>query len=181
MKTGKIASKTAGKQVATQCPCGKGLYADCCAPLHNGAAATSAEALMRSRYSAYVLKLSRYLLDTWHRDTRPTAIDLAEDTTQWLRLEIRRHEAADDAATVEFVARYKLNGRACRLHEISRFACQDARWYYLDGELFDQGTDPLKSHSVSSRTEQRNHGLHGITRHPGSQGLSCLPCSLRDP
>ena len=137
MKTGKIASKTAGKQIAMQCPCGKGLYADCCKPLHDGAAAVTAEALMRSRYSAYVLRLSRYLLDTWHRDTRPAAIDLAEDTTQWLRLEIRHHEAADDAATVEFVARYKVNGRAGRLHEISRFVREDVYWYYLDGELFD--------------------------------------------
>jgi SEC-C motif-containing protein len=126
----------AGKTI-TPCPCGKGLYAECCAPLHGGAAATSAEALMRSRYSAYVLKLSRYLLDTWHPETRPAELDLTGDTTQWLRLEIRHHEQADDAATVEFVARYKINGRACRLHETSRFACQDARWYYLDGELFD--------------------------------------------
>jgi SEC-C motif-containing protein len=125
------------KTTAPPCPCGKGLYAECCAPLHEGTAAGSAEALMRSRYSAYVLKLSRYLLDTWHPETRLAELELTDDTTQWLKLEIRRHEQADDAATVEFVARYKLNGRACRLHEISRFVRQDTRWYYLNGELFD--------------------------------------------
>jgi len=40
-----------------------------------------------------------------------------------------------DHATVEFVARSKLSGRAHRLHEISRFVREDGRWYYVDGDV----------------------------------------------
>ena len=54
---------------------------------------------------------------------------------RWLGLEVRRHEAADaDHAVVEFVARYKIAGRAYRLHEVSRFVREEGRWYYLDGD-----------------------------------------------
>ena len=89
---------------------------------------------MRSRYTAYVLKLEDYLLQTWHPDTRPATLDLAEDTaTKWLGLEVRRFEATgDDTAIVEFVARYKVNGKAERLHEVSRFVTMDGKWYYVD-------------------------------------------------
>ena len=91
---------------------------------------------MRSRYSAYVLKLETYLLDTWHPDTRPAALGPAADNCKWLGLEVKNSamELAD-RATVEFVARYKIGGRAHRLHEISRFVREDGRWYYLDGEF----------------------------------------------
>jgi SEC-C motif-containing protein len=91
---------------------------------------------MRSRYTAYVLKLEDYLLKTWHPDTRPAALDLAKETsTKWLGLEIKRFEVTgEDTAMVEFVARYKVNGKAERLHEISKFVKLD-KWYYLDGEI----------------------------------------------
>ena len=90
---------------------------------------------MRSRYSAYVLRLEPYLLATWHASTRPASLDLADDTARWLGLEIRRHETpAADRAVVEFVARYKIGGRAQRLHETSRFVREEGRWYYLDGD-----------------------------------------------
>lgn len=131
--------------VATLCPCGSPRpYAACCQPLHQGAAAASAEALMRSRYSAYVLGLEDYLLATWHADTRPAALDLgAEPRAKWLGLEVKRHQPpgnalADDEARVEFVARYKVGGRAHRLHEVSRFRRVDGRWYYVDGEFPNQ-------------------------------------------
>lgn len=92
---------------------------------------------MRSRYSAYVLQLEPYLLATWHPTARPANLGLAsEPATQWLGLEIRRHEQSDEThAIVEFVARYKINGHAHRLHEISRFVFEDGRWLYLDGEF----------------------------------------------
>ena len=91
---------------------------------------------MRSRYSAYVLELEGYLRATWHPDTCPAKLDLdAVPRPQWLGLEVREHRMlGDDRATVEFVARYKLNGRATRLHEISRFTQVDGRWLYVDGE-----------------------------------------------
>ena len=120
------------------CPCGKALtYDACCAPLHQGAAATTAELLMRSRYSAYVHGLEGYLLATWHESTRPSSLDLDNELdTRWLGLEIkRRQQTGEDTAIVEFVARYKIGGRAHRLHETSRFVHEDGHWYYLDGKF----------------------------------------------
>jgi len=120
------------------CHCGSGKpYATCCGRLHSGAEnAASAEALMRSRYSAYVLKLEDYLLATWHPDTRPAELDLAADDSKWLGLEVKKHTVQDAShATVEFVARYRIAGRGYRLHEISRFVREDGSWFYLDGDL----------------------------------------------
>lgn len=88
---------------------------------------------MRSRYSAFVLKLEPYLLATWHPDTRPALLDLADDTTKWLGLEVKRHDTDGDRATVEFIARYKVGGKATRLHEISRFVRENGHWLYIDG------------------------------------------------
>jgi SEC-C motif-containing protein len=124
---------------ADACPCGSGRpYAACCGPLHAGSGpALTAEALMRSRYSAYVLKLADYLLASWHPSTRPATLDLAEDDgTKWLGLEIKRSQQQDEHhATVEFVARYRVAGRGHRLHENSRFVREDGRWLYLDGDI----------------------------------------------
>lgn len=91
---------------------------------------------MRSRYSAYVLKLGDYLLATWHATTRPSELDLDADSSKWLGLDVRRHQVLDDChATVEFVARYRIAGRGYRLHELSRFVREEGRWYYVDGEM----------------------------------------------
>lgn len=88
---------------------------------------------MRSRYTAYGRMDDRYLLATWHASTRPAHLDLAP--TRWIGLTVRRHEATGDRAIVEFVARYKIGGRAHRLHETSRFVREDGRWYYIDGAV----------------------------------------------
>ncbi len=89
---------------------------------------------MRSRYSAFVLDLTDYLLATWHPSTRPISIEPNPVGLKWLGLEVRRHLLQDaDHATVEFVARSKLGGRAQRLHETSRFVRAQGRWLYLDG------------------------------------------------
>lgn len=121
------------KKPTEPCPCGGVSYASCCEPLHNGMPAPTAEALMRSRYSAFVLKQEPYLLATWHPDTRPTSLDLADDTTKWLGLEVIRHASDGDRATVEFIARYKVGGKAGRLHETSRFVREGRHWLYIDG------------------------------------------------
>lgn len=120
------------------CPCDPSRpYAACCGPLHAGAAAADAQALMRSRYSAYVLGLREYVLATWHPRTRPAELELDPAATRWLGLEVKRHSSdGADAATVEFVARYRIGGgSAVRLHEVSRFLREDGRWYYLDGDF----------------------------------------------
>ena len=124
----------------TPCPCGSSAsYDDCCGRYHLGPShllAPTAEALMRSRYSAFVLGLTEYLLETWHASTRPARLDAGEPGLKWLGLEVRRHALIDtDHAAVEFVARSKLAGRAQRLHEISRFVREDGRWFYVDGDV----------------------------------------------
>jgi SEC-C motif-containing protein len=124
------------KASPSPCPCGGGTsFDECCGRyLDGGNAAPTAEALMRSRYSAYVRLREDYLIATWHPTTRPAALGLANEApTKWLGLEVRRHEQTDaDHAIVEFVARYKVNGRAHRLHEVSRFVREDGRWFYVD-------------------------------------------------
>jgi SEC-C motif-containing protein len=94
---------------------------------------------MRSRYSAYVVGADDYLLRTWHVSSRPPGLDLAmKPAAKWLGLKILSisdGRAADDAGEVEFVARYKVQGRAVRLHERSRFVCEKGCWYYLDGQI----------------------------------------------
>ncbi|MEI7446108.1 MAG: YchJ family metal-binding protein [Burkholderiales bacterium] len=124
---------------APPCPCGRAAaYADCCGRWHDGPtrlAAPDAESLMRSRYSAYVLGLVPYLLDTWHPSTRPAGLEV-DPATKWLGLEVRARAAQDDThATVEFVARCRTHGRATRLHETSRFVREAGRWFYVDGAL----------------------------------------------
>ena len=113
------------------------MYAACCGRFHAGEAAPDAESLMRSRYSAYVRGLETYLNETWHPATRPAALGLdAPPRPQWLGLAVKSHGTLDaHHATVEFVARYKLNGRAFRLHETSRFERVGGRWLYVDGEV----------------------------------------------
>jgi SEC-C motif-containing protein len=119
------------------CVCGSGdPYGACCGQWHAGLAqglhVPEAQALMRSRYSAYVLGLIDYLLATWHASTAPGELELAP--LKWLGLELLHVQQSGDAGVVEFVARYKENGRAQRLHEISRFVREQGRWYYIDGQ-----------------------------------------------
>ena len=93
---------------------------------------------MRSRYSAFVLGLHDYLLDTWHASTRPATLDADPPGLRWLGLDVKRHVPRapdDDHAQVTFVARSKLGGRAHRLQETSRFQREGGRWYYVDGDL----------------------------------------------
>ncbi len=121
------------------CPCGSAHpYAACCGRWHAGEArlqAPDAEALMRSRYSAFVLALGDYLRDTWHTSTRPAQPIAFEPGQRWLGLEVRSHRVLDaEHAEVEFVARCKLAGRAQRQHETSRFVREGGRWFYVDGE-----------------------------------------------
>jgi SEC-C motif-containing protein len=122
------------------CPCGSGRpYAACCGRCHAGEAAPDAEALMRSRYSAYALGLPDYLLATWAPQTRPGSLDSGEADHRrptWLGLAVHSHRATgDDAAEVEFTARFRIgSGPAQRLRETSRFRRENGRWFYVDGD-----------------------------------------------
>jgi SEC-C motif-containing protein len=125
------------------CPCGSGhTLSTCCGRFHPGGAlagqAPTAEALMRSRYSAYVLDRLDYLLATWHPGTRPAALEPNEPGLRWLGLTVRHHRVLGaDRAEVSFVARSKLGGRAHRLEEVSRFVREGGRWFYVDAEPGD--------------------------------------------
>ena len=122
----------------TFCPCGsRQSFATCCAPFLAGdAIAPSAQALMRSRYSAYTLLNEDYLLSSWHSSTRPAHLNLAREApSKWLSLEIKHQQQTGEHAEVEFIARYKVNGRAYRLHEISRFVRENDHWFYVDGKI----------------------------------------------
>jgi SEC-C motif domain protein len=127
------------------CPCGRMdergkpvPFARCCGRYladFDGTPAPDAQALMRSRYCAFVREDAGYLLRTWHPSRRPTEVSF-EPGTKWLGLEVRSHRVLDEAhAEVEFVARSRHAGRAHRLHERSRFVCEDGRWFYVDGEI----------------------------------------------
>lgn len=128
------------------CPCGrtntKGkalAYADCCARFvehYETVPAPDAEHLMRSRYSAFVVENAAYLLATWHSSQRPASLDF-EAGAKWLGLQVKDFQPTDsDKAEVEFVARFRVGGRAIRLHERSRFLREEGRWYYVDGKQF---------------------------------------------
>jgi len=124
--------------MGTDCPCGSGMmYVECCGPLHGGTVtASTALGLMRSRYSAFAVRDTRYLLATWHPETRPASVDL-DPAVEWRRLRILNWSDGsedDDVGMVEFVAHYWDSTRRQygRQHENSRFARQARRWFYVE-------------------------------------------------
>jgi SEC-C motif domain protein len=132
-----------------ECPCGGAspvrraeakapCYDACCGRfIEGGSFPANAMELMRSRYTAYVLGDTSYLRATWAKETCPPDLDASDTSTKWLGLDIKRHTPIDaDREEVEFIARYKVNGRAHRLHEASRFRRDEAgHWIYIDGEI----------------------------------------------
>jgi SEC-C motif-containing protein len=124
------------------CPCGSGAaLAACCGPLLDGsAAAPTAEALMRSRYSAHVRGAIDYLVATHDPATRAgvdrAAVARWARQSEWQGLTIVATEAGgpgDEHGVVEFEARYRAGGVPQLHHERSRFRKLDGRWYYVDG------------------------------------------------
>lgn len=138
---------------AMECPCGGAApdlrpnaraprYEACCGRfIEGGETPGNAMELMRSRYTAYVLGDTAYLRATWDEATCPPDLDASDTTsTRWLGLSIKRHTPIDaDHEEVEFVARYKVGGRAHRLHETSRFVRNsDGKWVYIDGNIAER-------------------------------------------
>ena len=126
------------------CPCGRSgsaskgrsrtvTFGECCSPLLQGKQfAVDAEALMRSRYTAYVLGDVAYLRGSWHPETCPADLSL-DAGVQWLGLKIERHTRISPThAEVVFIARYRLDGRVYRLAEHSRFVLELGRWLYCE-------------------------------------------------
>jgi SEC-C motif-containing protein len=122
------------------CPCGRGLpYAECCRPAHDGHPPATAEALMRSRYSAFALDQEEYVLRSWHPDTRPASIE-PDPNLRWERLDIIAATGGglfDAEGIVEFRAHYRDHGRAGAMVERSRFVRHDGHWTYWGPILTD--------------------------------------------
>ncbi len=123
------------------CPCNSGSsYSGCCQPLHNGAViASSAEQLMRSRYSAFYLQNASYLIASLHPDYRKPddgqSLASLFEQTQWLGLKIIDHRSKNNTATVEFSAFYQDDDKVSQLHERSRFIKIKNHWFYQDGDI----------------------------------------------
>lgn len=121
-----------------RCPCGTGLsYGECCGKYHTGTNAPTAEALMRSRFSAFVTGDEEYLLRTWDPVTRPEALDLADSPIRFYRLDILDTQGGglmDSSGVVEFEAFYK-GAAVGSQRERSSFRRFDGTWVYSTGEL----------------------------------------------
>ncbi|OMH36280.1 YchJ family protein [Motiliproteus sp. MSK22-1] len=132
------------KNTALSCPCGsRKSYNRCCEPAIEGSSpAKTAEQLMRSRYTAFALGMSDYIVDTTHPDYRKDLnteiLDQQNSDTTWLQLTILTVESGseqDDYGRVSFVAEFSADGQKAQLHENSRFSRINGLWYYLDGEV----------------------------------------------
>ncbi|WP_084648225.1 YchJ family protein [Acidipropionibacterium thoenii] len=122
------------------CPCSSGLpLGHCCGPvLDDPSTASTAEALMRSRYTAHVLGRWNHLYVTWHPRTRPELVD--DDGLEWIGLQVLDTEAGgpdDKNGIVEYAASFRLDGQRDVLHEKARFERRAKRWFYTDGELVE--------------------------------------------
>lgn len=120
------------------CPCGGGLYGQCCGPLHRGEreAVTAAE-LMAARYSAYAAHEADYIWRTWHPRYRPEVINV-DDGVEWEGLTIiNAVDGGEDdrEGTVEFEAAFHDHEGVGTMHERSRFVRRARRWVYVDGEV----------------------------------------------
>lgn len=123
-------------KISQTCPCGGLSYDKCCKQFHlQVTLANTAEQLMRSRYSAFALKNESYLLKTWHPSTRPIPpLFSAIETQKWVELRIKNTSiSTQNEAYVEFIAIYKVDGKAHRLHENSKFIKENDQWFYLNG------------------------------------------------
>ncbi len=126
------------KQQACPCRSGKS-YQECCQPLHNlETKPASCEALMRSRYCAFILQLGEYLFNTYHLDFRGdlTIEQLSEKSANWVNLQIVEAESLETTGFVEFKAWFIEDDKLCCFHERSNFAKDHDQWLYCDGTFY---------------------------------------------
>lgn len=129
------------------CPCGsEKLFSDCCKPIILKKKVTStAEALMRSRYTAYTLANVNYLMCSHHSKTRPLKdkknIKKWAQSVKWMGLKIVNTEEGtenDDYGMVEFIALYIENGKLNQIHEKSIFEKENNLWVYVNGNHYHE-------------------------------------------
>jgi len=134
-----------------KCPCGSGNgYDDCCGPIIEGAPAATPEALMRSRYTAYVRGELEHIERTHASEVRASynrsAAESTASSVEWIGLAIGETTGGgegDDAGTVEFHARFIKDGRENVHHERSNFRREDGNWAYVDGKM-NPGAKPVR-------------------------------------
>jgi len=130
----------------TDCPCGSAKSLEtCCGPILAGGPAPTAEALMRSRYAAYVLcdidHLERSLAPEARTDHDRKAAEQWAKSVEWLGLSILSAEngsGEDQTGTVEFAARFRQGGLEQTHHETSNFRRHDGSWVYVDGKMHNK-------------------------------------------
>jgi SEC-C motif domain protein len=129
-----------GNDDSAPCPCGLGQpYDECCGPAHRGKAPATAEALMRSRYAAFVRDDAGYVLSSWHPSNRPTGVE-PDPELRWVGLEIIETVGGgmfDAEGIVEFRAHYRDRGKHGDMRERSRFVRHDGSWVYWGPILAD--------------------------------------------
>ena len=120
------------------CPCQSGkTFATCCGPLLTGdKEAKTPESLMRSRYTAYVKRNTKYLINTWHPSTRPANID-SGSIPNWYNLIVKKKGQDGNKGLVEFIAVARSRNKEFILHEISHFVKEDGLWLYVDGDIIE--------------------------------------------
>ncbi|HJN38504.1 MAG TPA: YchJ family metal-binding protein [Gammaproteobacteria bacterium] len=120
-----------------QCPCGsEQTFIQCCSPYIQGIKRPKTpEALMRSRYSAYVLAKMKYIASTMRGEPkvnfRANEVQAWAKSVKWLHLDVIRTFEKQGEGVVEFKAYYKEKGQSQCLSEISRFHWQNNRWFYV--------------------------------------------------
>lgn len=121
------------------CFCGNDFtFEQCCQPIISGKVdAKNAEVLMRSRFTAYVIKNHQYILQTYTsaQRTKLSVNELANSTqdTQWLSLQVIAHHSHEKKAQVEFKAFYQIDHCYYVMHELSGFIFEGGKWLYNNG------------------------------------------------
>ncbi|MEN9403024.1 MAG: hypothetical protein RL091_1727 [Verrucomicrobiota bacterium] len=130
----------------SSCPCGSGQsFETCCGPIIGGAPAPTAEALMRSRYTAYVQRnvehLGRSLSADQRKDFAPEEAKKWAEGSEWLGLTIINTEQGgpdDKYGAVHFSAKFRTEGKDHEHLEVALFGREDGRWVYT-GQVNEPG------------------------------------------
>ena len=122
------------------CPCGSGREQDeCCGPILGGTPAASPEALMRSRYSAFVLGRMDHIQRTHAPEIRddfnPAEAERTMAEVEWLGLDVRQASESGDTGSVEFAIRFRRDGQEMTQHEVSAFRRVEGLWLYEGGQV----------------------------------------------
>lgn len=149
---------------ASTCPCGSNkIFQDCCEPLLSGRLkAQTAEQLMRSRFTAYVLYKPEYLYRTWLEKTRPGLQELASTEVNWQSLKVISDRQAGENNQVEFLAIGTASGGPIYLHELSNFIQDDGQWLYVDGQQFKPPSKNSQCPCGSGKKFKRCCGLRAL-------------------